>query len=210
MDQLAAQIATAESHERGLRAAAASSVQQADAIEEMRRRTSAQCHVFTSAAAPAQQVCSNQPGIQMIYGFQEVPKAPTFNGSTKVQKRRFMDQYEAYRREIHLTNTQRPGGQQIIQMPLSGCIDPMVIERIAFWEIGKPSHELTEEDWRVYFLGAREGDPVDMNKLNLAMAKLKMDPSVQSSESRVAKLVSDFEAIQLASPWRGLLRLNQD
>ncbi|ETV89919.1 hypothetical protein H310_15240 [Aphanomyces invadans] len=91
MDQLAAQIATAESHERGLRAAAASSVQQADAIDEMRRRTSARWHAFTSAAAPAQQVCSNQPGIQMIYGFQEVPKAPTFNGSTKVQKRRFMD-----------------------------------------------------------------------------------------------------------------------
>ncbi|RHY18106.1 hypothetical protein DYB32_010435, partial [Aphanomyces invadans] len=129
----------------------------------------------------------------MIYEFQEVPTAPTFNGSTKVQKRRFMDQYEAYRREIHLANTQRPGGQQIIQMPLSGCIDPMAIERIAFWEIGKPSHELTEK--RVYFLGAREGGPVDMNKLYLAMAKLKMDPSVQSSESRVSKLVSDFEAI---------------
>ncbi|RHY20593.1 hypothetical protein DYB32_010002 [Aphanomyces invadans] len=145
MDQLAAQIATAQSHKRGLRAAAASSVQQADAIDEMHRRTSARWHAFTSAAAPAQQVCSNQHGTQMIYGFQEVPKAPTFKGSTKVQKRRFMDQYEAYRRQIHLANTQRPGEQQVIQMPLSGCIDPMAIERIAFWEIGKPSHELTEE-----------------------------------------------------------------
>jgi hypothetical protein len=34
-----------------------------------------------------------------------------------------------------------------------------------------------------------------MAKLNAAMAKLKMDPTVQSAESRVSKLVSDFEAI---------------
>ncbi|RLO08650.1 hypothetical protein DYB28_003939 [Aphanomyces astaci] len=130
----------------------------------------------------------------MVYGFQEVPKAPTFNGSTKVQKRRFMDQYEAYIREIRLANAQRPGGQQVYQMPLSGCIDALSMERIAFWEIGKPSHELTEEDWRDFCLGARNGDPVDMTKLNQAMGKLWMGTSILSSESRVSKLVSDFEA----------------
>ncbi|RHZ39132.1 hypothetical protein DYB31_016082, partial [Aphanomyces astaci] len=138
----------------------------------------------------------------MVYGFQEVSKGPTFNGSTKVQKRRFMDQYEAYMREILLANAQRPGGQQVYQMPLSGCIDPLSVERIAFWEIGKPSHELTEEDWRDFFLGARNGDPVDMTKFNQAMGKLRMDTSILSSESRVSKLVSDFEAT--------LVRLNME
>ena len=194
MDQLAAQRATAEHHEQGLRAAALSSVQQADALEEMRRRTSARWHAFTAAPAPVPAQAA-APGIQLVYGFQEVPKAPVFYGSTKVQKRKFMDQYEAYRREIALANAQRPGGQQIMQMPLSGCIDPLSVERIAYWEIGKPSHELTEEDWRTYFLGARECDPVDMTKLNQSMAKLKIDVSIQSTESRVSKLVSDFEAI---------------
>ncbi|RLO09826.1 hypothetical protein DYB28_006295 [Aphanomyces astaci] len=194
MAQLESQRRTTEHHDQGLRAAAASSVMQAEALEDMRRRTSARWHVFTAAPPPLSVQVPASLGIQMVYGFQEVPKAPTFNGSTKVQKRRFMDQYEAYIREIRLANAQRPSGQQVYQMPISGCIDPLTVERIAFWEIGKPSHELTEEDWRDFFLGVRNGDPVDMTKLNQAMGKLRMDTSFLSSESRVSKLVSDFEA----------------
>ncbi|RHY36647.1 hypothetical protein DYB38_013742, partial [Aphanomyces astaci] len=194
MAQLESQRRTTEHHDQGLQAAAASSVMQAEALEDMRRRTSARWHVFTAAPPPLLVQVPASLGVQMVYGFQEVPKAPTFNGSTKVQKRRFMDQYEAYMREIRLANAQRPSGQQVYQMPLSGCIDALSMERIAFWEIGKPSHELTEEDWRDFFLGARNGDPVDMTKLNQAMGKLWMGTSILSSESRVSKLVSDFEA----------------
>ncbi|KAF0717914.1 Aste57867_2016 [Aphanomyces stellatus] len=84
--------------------------------------------------------------VQVVYGFQEVPKAPSFNGSTKVQMRRFMDQYEPYAREVNHANAQRPGGAQIQRVLLSACIDPLAVERIAYWEIGKPSHEVTEED----------------------------------------------------------------
>ncbi|RHX96792.1 hypothetical protein DYB25_007099 [Aphanomyces astaci] len=134
------------------------------------RRTSARWHAFTATLVqPPAPVAAT--GVQLVYGFLEVPKAPAFNGSTKVQKRRLMNHYESYRREIALANAQRPGGQQIMQMPLTACMDPLSVERIAYWEIGKASHELTEEDWRNYFLGARECDP----------------PSL--------KLVSDFEAI---------------
>ncbi|RHY47431.1 hypothetical protein DYB26_009214 [Aphanomyces astaci] len=79
--------------------------------------------------------------------------------------------------------------------PLSACIDPLSVQRIAYWEIGKASHERTEEDWKGFFLGAKDYDPVDMSKLGAAMAKLKMDTTVQSAESRVSKLVSDFEAV---------------
>ncbi|RLN99804.1 hypothetical protein DYB28_001535, partial [Aphanomyces astaci] len=202
MAQLESQRRTTEHHDQGLQAAAASSVMQAEALEDMRRRTSARWHAFMAAPPPLSVQVPASLGVQMVYGFQEVPKAPTFNGSTKVQKRRFMDQYEAYMREIRLANAQRPGGQQVYQMPLSGCIDPLSVERIDFSEIGKPSHELTEEDWRDFFLGARNGDPVDMTKLNQAMGKLRMDTSILSSESRVSKLVSDFEAT--------LVRLNME
>ncbi|RHY98933.1 hypothetical protein DYB35_009803, partial [Aphanomyces astaci] len=202
MAQLESQRRTTEHHDQGLRAAAASSVMQAEALEDMRRRTSARWHAFTAAPPPLSVQVPASLGVQMVYGFQEVPKAPTFNGSTKVQKRRFMDQYEAYMREIRLANAQRPGGQHVYQMPLSGCIDPLSVERIAFWEIGKPSHELTEEDWRDFFPGACNGDPVDMTKLNQAMGKLRMDTSILSSESRVSKLVSDFDAT--------LVRLNME
>ncbi|RHY75320.1 hypothetical protein DYB38_013590, partial [Aphanomyces astaci] len=57
------------------------------------------------------------------------------------------------------------------------------------------SHELTEEDWKVFFLGAKDCDPVDTSKLDAAIVKLKMDTTVQSAESRVSNLVSDFEAV---------------
>ncbi|ETV65106.1 hypothetical protein H257_18096 [Aphanomyces astaci] len=93
--------------------------------------------------------------------------------------RKFMDQYEAYAREVNIVKAQRTGGAQ----------------RIAFWGIGKASHELTEEDWKVFFLGAKDCHPVDTFKLDAAIVKLKMDTTVQSAESRVSNLVSDFEAV---------------
>ncbi|RHY54925.1 hypothetical protein DYB30_013223, partial [Aphanomyces astaci] len=164
----------------------------------MRRRTSARWHAFSATPVPAVAAPTTAPavaGVQVVYGYQEVSKSPSFNGSTKVQMRKFMDQYEAYAREVNIANAQRPGGAQIQRAPLSACIDPLSVERIAYWEIGKASHELTEEDWKVFFLGAKDCDPVDMSKLDAAMAKLKMDTTVQSAESRVSKLVSDFEAV---------------
>ncbi|RHY39267.1 hypothetical protein DYB30_014231, partial [Aphanomyces astaci] len=51
------------------------------------------------------------------------------------------------------------------------------------------------EDWKLFFLGAKDCDPVDMSKLDAAIVKLKMDTTVQSAESRVSNLVSDFEAV---------------
>ena len=116
-----------------------------------------------------------------------------------------MDQYEAYRRENALANAQRPGGAQIRQVPLSACMDPLSVERIAFWGIGKDSHELVEEDWRTFFLGAQECDPVDIQKLDKAMHKLEMETGFQSAESRVSKLVSNFDASWSVYPWKALL-----
>ncbi|KAF0684410.1 Aste57867_23605 [Aphanomyces stellatus] len=198
VQQLHVQKHQTEAHEHGLHQAAAASVKQGEQLEEMRRRTSARWHALSAApvlAAAAPPTTPAAAGVQIVYGLQEMPKAPSFNGNTKVQMRKFMDQYEAYAREVNIANHQRPGGAQIQRAPLSACIDPLAVERIAFCEIGKPSHELTEDDWRVFFLGAKDCDPVDMSKLDGAMAKLKMDTAVQSAESRVSKLVSDFEAV---------------
>ncbi|KAF0683158.1 hypothetical protein As57867_024691, partial [Aphanomyces stellatus] len=148
VQQLHVQKQQTEAHEHGLHQAAAASVKQGEQLEEMRRRTSARWHAFSAApvlAAAAPPTTPAAAGVQIVYGFQEVPKAPSFNGNTKVQMRKFMDQYEAYAREVNIANHQRPGGAQIQRAPLSACIDPLAVERIAFWEIGKPSHELTED-----------------------------------------------------------------
>ncbi|CAK5114738.1 unnamed protein product [Aphanomyces euteiches] len=156
-------------------------------------------------AAPTIQV--QPPPMQLAYGFQEVPKARTFNGSTKAKMKRFMDQYQAYRREIESANGQRPGGVQIQPAPLSSCVDPAILERIAFWDHGKPSSQVTEEDWKAYFLDSQDDEPVDLAKLNSAMRKLKMDTNIQSPESRVSNLISDFELILVRLSMEGFAEL---
>jgi multidrug efflux pump subunit AcrB len=98
VDQLMAQKATADAHSHGLQMAAEASVSHSQQLEEMRRRTSARWHAFTSAPVTSVPVVAPSAGVQVVYGFQEVPKAPTFSGNTKVQMRKFMDQYEAYTR----------------------------------------------------------------------------------------------------------------
>ncbi|ETV94977.1 hypothetical protein H310_11617 [Aphanomyces invadans] len=91
--RLMAQRRATEHHDHGLPAAAASSIRQAEALEDIRRPP-------PTVQFPA------AVGVQKFYGFQEVPKAPSFNGRTNVQKRRLMDQCEAYMREISLANAQ--------------------------------------------------------------------------------------------------------
>ncbi|ETV75457.1 hypothetical protein H257_10298 [Aphanomyces astaci] len=96
---------------------------------EDKKSSSSSCTHRRSRLSLTSKVCTKLPpspttapavaGVQVICGFQEVPKAPTFNGSTKIQR-----------------------------APLSACIDPFSFERIAYWEIWKVSHELTFDDWK--------------------------------------------------------------
>ncbi|RHZ38922.1 hypothetical protein DYB26_016010, partial [Aphanomyces astaci] len=183
VEQLHVQKKQTETHEQGLHQADAASVKHGEQLEEMRRWTSTRWLAFSATPVPA------------VAGSTTAPVAPSFNGSTKVQMRKFMDQYEAYACEVNIANAQHPGSAQIQRAPLSACIDPLSVDRIAYWEIGKVSHDLTDEDWKLFFLGAKDCDPVDMSKLDAAMAKLKIDTTMQSAESRVSKLVSDFEAV---------------
>ncbi|RHY01481.1 hypothetical protein DYB36_009155 [Aphanomyces astaci] len=183
VEQLHVQKKQTETHEQGLHQADAASVKHGEQLEEMRRRTSTRWLAFSATPVPA------------VAGSTTAPVAPSFNGSTKVQMRKFMDQYEAYACEVNIANAQHPGSAQIQRAPLSACIDPLSVDRIAYWEIGKVSHDLTDEDWKVFFLGAKDCDPVDTSKLDAAIVKLKMDTTVQSAESRVSNLVSDFEAV---------------
>ncbi|CAK4633304.1 unnamed protein product, partial [Aphanomyces euteiches] len=74
VEQLMAQKKVTKAREQGLRMAAEFSVKHK---QQLGKRTGA-------------------PSFQVVYGFEEVTKAPTFDGRMKVQMRRFMDQYEAY------------------------------------------------------------------------------------------------------------------
>jgi hypothetical protein len=193
MGILAKQSSTADFHDRVLKEAFAASIRQCQALEDMKRRTRARWHAFkyscTSTCARGCSWLCEPDGVWVSRG----PEAPMFSGSTKVQKSKFMDQYEAYAQET-FANAQ-PGGTQIHMVPLSACIGPLSIECSAYWEIGKNARDISEDDWKDYFLASRDCDPIDLMKLDTAVAKLKMNVALASAESRVSKLVSDFESV---------------
>ncbi|KAF4043513.1 hypothetical protein GN244_ATG04119 [Phytophthora infestans] len=63
------------------------------------------------------------------------------------------------------------------------------------YEIGKAESEITEDEWKSYFLEARRSEVQDPARLAQAMRALSMDTSLPDAESRVMKLVTDFNAI---------------
>ncbi|KAF0709106.1 hypothetical protein AaE_012978 [Aphanomyces astaci] len=90
----------------------------------MRRVTSTHWHAVLATAVAAVAGPTTAPtvaSVQAVYGFHEVTNASSFNASTKVQMRKFMDQYEAYAREVNMVKAQRTGGAQIQRAPLSAC-----------------------------------------------------------------------------------------
>ncbi|RQM29190.1 hypothetical protein B5M09_011848 [Aphanomyces astaci] len=102
VEQLHVKNKQTRSHEQGLHQATTASIKHGEQLEEMQPPTT----------VPA------DAGVQVVYGFQEVPKAPSFNGSTKVQMRKFLDQYETYASEVNIAQ----------RAPLSVCIDPLSAE----------------------------------------------------------------------------------
>ena len=129
----------------------------------------------------------------MAIGFHEIPKAPKYNGCTKLEMRKFMDEYEQYRREVTLLN--HACGTSKIGLMLGACIDAKAVQRLCYWELGKPYDEISEQDWIDYFCTAQEQEHIDLSKLKTAMGKLKMDTSIVNCPSRVMKLVKDFDTI---------------
>ena len=127
-------------------------------------------------------------------GFHEIPKAPKYNGCTKVEMRKFMDEYQQYKREVTLLN-HACGTTYVGLMPVGACIDAKAVNRICYWEIGKPYLDITEHEWVAYFSSAKDPDKRDLSKLKTAMGKLKMDTSVVNCPSRVMKLVRDFDNV---------------
>ncbi|KAF0706972.1 hypothetical protein AaE_013844 [Aphanomyces astaci] len=100
-----------------------------------------------------------------------------YKGSTKRERREFMDEYLAYSRRVEVLN--RGMGGTMFLMPLAACIDQKIVPQI------------TENDWRDYFLSVREVQELDLDKVAKAMA-FKMDTKLRDAESRVGRLLADF------------------
>ncbi|KAK1946294.1 hypothetical protein P3T76_001847 [Phytophthora citrophthora] len=134
----------------------------------------------------------NEPTITVATG-SNMPVPPVYRGSTKKEKKAFMDSYLIYKRRVTALNQGAYG--RVFVMPLSACIEHRTLTRICMYELGKPESEITEEDWKAYFLAARRPEVQDHARLAQAMRSLSMNTTLPDAESRVIKLVTDFNEI---------------
>ncbi|RQM29351.1 hypothetical protein B5M09_008053 [Aphanomyces astaci] len=194
---MAEQARVSEAHQEMLRQASDAMRQQNYKVEELNqkvRRDSERWGLFAEATNQRSPFPSEQAAptsrMENLMGVQQVPLAPMYKGSTKRERREFMDEYLAYSRRVEVLN--RGMGGTMFLMPLAACIDQKIVPRVCAHDFGKSFEEITENDWRDYFLSAREVQELDLDSVAKAMASLKMDTKIRDAESRVGRLLADF------------------
>ena len=127
-----------------------------------------------------------------LAGVQQVPMAPIYKGSTRKERRVFMDSYLSYARRLTVLN--QGTGRELFLMPLAACVDHAVVARICEYDLGKPFEEVSEDDWRAYFQSACGTIRIDMEVVAQNMKSLAMNTKFADAESRVGRLLADFHA----------------
>ncbi|GMF47598.1 unnamed protein product [Phytophthora fragariaefolia] len=148
---------------------------------------------FAQGAAPtADQRPPESPAVTVAAGT-NLAVPPIYRGSSKKEKRYFMDSYAIYCRRIKALNQ---GTQaKFFVMPLSSCIEQGTMVRICAFELCKDEKDVTETEWRDYFLSARVPDNTAYKTLDREVKKLCMDIELQDAESRLSRLIADFYEI---------------
>eukprot|EP00644_Phytophthora_capsici_P005005 jgi/Phyca11/96467/e_gw1.1.465.1 len=119
-----------------------------------------------------------------------MPVPPLYRGSSKEEKREFMDSYMVYKRRVDALN--RGTQTQVFVMPIGACIEQSTLVRICRFELFKPETTVTEDDWKRYFLDARVPDYTAYKQLDVAMRGLAVDVQLQDAESRLSRLLANF------------------
>jgi hypothetical protein len=78
-------------------------------------------------------------------------------------------------------------------MPVSTCIDNKTLVRICLFELKKPAEEANADEWKQYFLEARQPNMIDYSAVESALRTLRVDVSIKDARSRLMKLVSVFQ-----------------
>ncbi|OWZ06593.1 hypothetical protein PHMEG_00021132 [Phytophthora megakarya] len=112
----------------------------------------------------------NEPTITVATG-SNMPVPPVYHGSTKKGKKAFMDNYLICKRRVTALNQGSYG--RVFVMPLNACIEHRTLTRMCMYEIGLQ----------------------DYAQLAQAMRSLTMDTTLPDAESRVMKLVTDFNEV---------------
>ncbi|CAK4550684.1 unnamed protein product [Aphanomyces euteiches] len=153
-------------------------------LDKKVRRDSERWGLFAAAANQRPPVKAAPTAIgrpETLMGVQQVLLAPMYKGSTKRERREFMDDYLAYSRRVEALN--RGVGGILFLMPLAASIDQKIVPRVCEHDFGKPFEEITEDEWL---------QELDLEWVTKAMASLKMDTRIRDAESRVGRLLADF------------------
>ncbi|ETO66687.1 hypothetical protein F444_16229 [Phytophthora nicotianae P1976] len=190
-----------EEHVRLLKAAEAAMGEQGQRLdslaEAVRPHVEARWGLFagskrSGSVGEEHEVCgpsARYPMVTLATGA-NMPVPPLYRGSSKQEKRDFMDSYMVYKRRVDALNQ---GTQtQVFVMPIGACIEQSTLVRICRFELFKPEATVTEEDWKRYFLDARNADFTAYKQLDVAMRGLTVDVQLQDAESRMSRLLANF------------------
>ncbi|ETV95092.1 hypothetical protein H310_11375 [Aphanomyces invadans] len=171
---MAEQSRLSEAHHDMLRQASDAMLQQHYKVEELNqkvRRDSESWGLFAEETSQRSAFTTGRaaeaPRLENLMGVQQVP----YKGSTKRERREFMDEYLAYSRRVERAS---------------------IVPRVCAHDCGKSFDDITENDWRDYILSARAVQELDLDAATKTMASLNMDTKIRDAESRVGRLLADF------------------
>ncbi|GMF30310.1 unnamed protein product [Phytophthora lilii] len=126
---------------------------------------------FAQGAAPAASERPQDISTVTVAARTNLPVPPIYRGSSKKDKREFMDSYEI------------------------ACIEQGTMVRICGFKLFKEEKDVTETEWRDYFLSARVPDNTGYKTLDREVKSLCVDTELQDAESRISRLMAEFYEI---------------
>ncbi|RHZ28685.1 hypothetical protein DYB37_012805, partial [Aphanomyces astaci] len=122
-----------------------------------------------------------------VYNAPAIPDPPSFNGSTKSERRSFIPQYKKYLDQV---NALQLNGSRPFVMPVSAYMDVFTKKRVAMWDMANRDYRgVTEAEWASWFSKVFEEEPQDLDVLKnfdimvKAIKPLGLQKSVQRHQA---------------------------
>ncbi|ETO81713.1 hypothetical protein F444_04041 [Phytophthora nicotianae P1976] len=148
-------------------------------VEAVQPHLQARWGAFEQGAAPPSGNRSSETPVTVAAGTSQ-PVPPIYRGSSKKEKHDFMDSYAISTRRIKALNQ---GTQaSIFVMPLSACIEQSTMVRICGFELFKDERDVTEREWKNYFLSAHIPDHTVLYTI---VDRLNMEDVIQTEPKKV-------------------------
>ncbi|KAH9159634.1 hypothetical protein LEN26_002237 [Aphanomyces euteiches] len=111
-----------------------------------------------------------------------LPTPPVYKGCTKREKRDFMDRHLSFQRRLQALG--EGTGRSIALIPIGACVDHNTLISICMFEVKKRADEMTEQDWKNYFLAAKLPNGADYTAIETAIKSQSMDIGTKDGQIR--------------------------